>query len=292
MLRFQFKVYVHKDISASLGIQSGELLEVGNIAEKSAQIITLENVTVGYGREIVLKDLTVTFQGPGLVQVIGPNGAGKTTLLRTILGLIKPIKGRILINGIDVTGKPSKAGPLIGYVPQIMVVKGEEYPVSAWEYVAMSLLLHKKKWPRIGSGESVKAVRFILRIVGVPEELWHKPMWELSGGQRQRVLLARALVYNPPIILMDEPLSNVDPAGRAELAKLIGELSHQRLILVTSHDPTLLMPYTKEVLLLNREYYMIGAPKDVFKIEYLKNIYGESVVNLGEHMHISNSHYR
>jgi len=252
--------------------------------------ITLIDITVDYNGEIILKDLNAEFKGPGLVQVLGPNGAGKSTLFRTILGLVKPAKGTILIDGEDVTGNPLKAGRKIGYVPQIVLTEIEEYPLSTWEYILMSRQLHKR-WPRITSENDKREIARILQLVGLEREAWKKPIRELSGGQRQRALIARALIHNPPILLMDEPLSSIDPKGKKELADLIGRLSIHRLVIVATHDPTILLPYTKTVLLLNRHFYRIGKPEEVLEIENLKAVYGEAVIHLENHIHICDSHF-
>ncbi|MCD6096190.1 MAG: ATP-binding cassette domain-containing protein, partial [Thermoprotei archaeon] len=159
-----------------------------------------------------------------------------------------------------------------------------------WEYVLMSRQLHKR-WPRITSENDKREVARILQLVGLEREAWKKPIRELSGGQRQRALIARALIYNPPILLMDEPLSSIDPKGKKELADLIGRLSIHRLVIVATHDPTMLLPYTKTVLLLNRHFYRIGKPEEVLEIENLRAVYGEAVIHLENHIHICDSHF-
>ncbi len=252
--------------------------------------IEIDNITVRFGYEEILSNLTLKLKGPSLIQIIGPNGAGKTTLLKAILGLIKPVSGRIIINGIDITAKPDKVGNLVGYVPQLMPLDSH-IPVTAWELVLNSLLLHRRRFPRIlAKKDETERVKKTLEIVDVPQDRWHKPFFELSGGERQRVLLARALVYDPQILLLDEPLSAVDPLGKVELAGIIGELAESKLILVTSHDPILLLPYTDQIILLNRSYYVIGKPEEILTVDVLKNVYGESAILLEEHVHISDEH--
>ena len=260
------------------------------VATSTRPSVRVVELTVGYGDDIVLENLNLEFRGPGLIQILGPNGAGKTTLLKAILGLIKPLRGRVYINGVDVTGSPDKAGSSVGYVPQLFVTGHNPYPVTAWEFIESSLLLHRK-WPRVfATLEEKKRIEYVLEKVGLPREAWHKSLWSLSGGQRQRVLIARALIHDPEILVMDEPLSAVDPAGRVGLAGLIGELAEEKLVIVTSHDPMLLLKYTSMVLLLNRRLYMYGRPEEVLTIENARRIYGEAAIPVREHVHISDAH--
>ncbi|HFC49232.1 MAG TPA: metal ABC transporter ATP-binding protein [Thermofilum sp.] len=253
--------------------------------------VKFEKVTVAYSDENIIENFTAEFRGAGLIQIMGPNGAGKTTLLKTLLGLIKPISGRVYINDVNVTGNPSLAGKFVGYVPQFMAERLTNFPLTAWEIVSNLYILHEKKWPRVIEDMKVKErVRLSLTTVGLPKKTWFRSINELSGGQRQRVLIARAIVHDPPILVMDEPLASVDPRGRAELAELIGKMSKNKLIIITSHDPTLLLQYTTKVVLLNRKYYVIGTPDEVLKIEILSKVYGGSAIPIIQHIHISDYH--
>jgi zinc/manganese transport system ATP-binding protein len=256
----------------------------GTVLEKRSleQSIHIENIVVKYGDFIALEVDRLDFYGPGLIQVLGPNGAGKTTLLRTILGLIRPYRGRVEICGIDVTGNPRQAGICTGYVPQILST-ALHYPLTPWELVFYELRLRRLLRDK---AQIVEA----LRRVGLPEKTWNKPLRDLSGGQRQRAFIARAIAYDPPILLMDEPFSAVDPAGRAELAKLVGELSESRLVIVTSHDPMLLLKYTKEIILVNKRIVAVGPPNTVLRKEILEKVYGGSIMWIEKHIHISDSH--
>jgi len=256
-----------------------------------AGFIEFRKVTVAYNGENIIENFTAKFSGAGLIQIMGPNGAGKTTLLKTLLGLIKPVSGQIYINKVNVTGNPSLAGKFVGYVPQFVGERLTNFPLTAWEIVSNLYMLHKKKWPRIFEDKKVREkVKQSLTTVGLPREAWFKNINELSGGQRQRVLIARAMVHDPPILVMDEPLASVDPKGRAELAELIGKMSKNKLIITTSHDPTLLLQYTTKVVLLNRKYYVIGAPDEVLKIEILSKVYGGSAIPIIQHIHICDYH--
>lgn len=253
------------------------------LSDGSALTVSLENITVGYGDYIVLSGVTLFLRGPGLVQVLGPNGAGKTTLLRTILGFIKPLKGHVLVNGIDVTGRPSQVGRYAGYVPQLEP-SARHYPITAWELIETECKI------RCRGGKQQRRIEEILSRVGLPREIWHRPIGRLSGGQRQRVFIARALVHDPPLLVMDEPFSAVDPVGKAGLAELIGELSNTKLVIVTSHDPMLLLKYTRTVVLINRGVVAVGPPEEVLRREILEKVYGGAVLVVGEHPHIFDEH--
>ncbi len=252
--------------------------------------IRVEELVIGYGRERISGPLSFSLKGPALVQVLGPNGAGKTTLLRTILGLIPPLKGHVYINGVDVTGNPSRAGKLAGYVPQL-AWSGTNFPLTAWEAVEMVYLLHSRKWPRLFPGSGVKrVVENVLGKVGLPPAKWFKDIRFLSGGEKQRVMIARALVADQPVLLMDEPFSAVDPAGRASLAKLVAGLAEEKLVVVTSHDPMLLLEWTDKIILINRSFFAIGAPEEVLTLENTRRVYGEAAIPVTHHIHISDQH--
>ncbi len=234
--------------------------------------IKLKDLCIGYNEPIV-SNLTLNIVGAGLTQIIGPNGAGKTTLLKTILGLIKPIKGKVIV-------KCRK----MGYVPQ-RISLDKFYPLTAWELVLNTLLLYNKKWPRFANSKDKEKVKKALKSVKLPKEKWYDPFMELSGGERQRALIAMAIVHDPDILILDEPLSALDPLGRVEISKLIGTLAKNRLILIACHDPTLLLPYTTTILLLNRNYHAFGPPEEILRVDVLRKVYGESAIEI-EHVHI------
>ncbi len=254
-----------------------------------APSIRLIDITAGYNHETILESLSMEYSGSGVIQVLGPNGAGKTTLLKVILGVLKPWRGSVIINGEDVTGRPEKAGKYVGYTPQLTLYKSY-YPITLRELVECCLVM-RRGWPRILlSRDEKRRVEEVLRMVGLPEEVWDKDFGELSGGQRQRGLIARALVSNPPILLLDEPFSNVDPAGRVEIAELVGKLSSDKLIIVTSHDPMLLLKYTSRILLINRGIYVYGSPGEVLRQGIVEKIYGHAALEVRSHIHIFDSH--
>uniref|UniRef100_A0A7C4D8K4 Metal ABC transporter ATP-binding protein n=1 Tax=Staphylothermus marinus TaxID=2280 RepID=A0A7C4D8K4_STAMA len=236
--------------------------------------LVIENLSVAYGDEIVLSDLNFEFNGYGIIQVIGPNGAGKTTLLKTIAGLIKPIKGRVILESSNSSGRRVS----IGYVPQDTSNIPMHYPVTVYDYVASSFSI-KKRWPRLKLNSLEKEIveNALSRVELNPRE-WFKSLSELSGGEKQRVLIARCLVLNPSVILLDEPFSNVDRDGRFKLAKLVSELSKEKLFIIANHDPYLLIDKTDSILMINRKEYFYGKPRDVLVRDKIVKIYGPGVV--------------
>ncbi len=252
--------------------------------------VRIENLTAGYNGLPVIKNVSFEYRGYGIIQVLGPNGAGKTTLLRAILGLIRPLSGHVYINGEDVTGKPERVGKYAGYVPQSTNIQETYYPITLRELVECCYLM-KRGWPRIridSGGKNI--VEKALDMAGLPREIWDKRFWDLSGGQKQRGYIARALVGNPEILLMDEPFSNIDPSGRVELAERIGHISRSKLMIITSHDPMLLLKYTSKILMINRDVYIYGDPEEVLRKEVAEKIYGKAIIKVREHLHILDSH--
>ncbi|MEB3844725.1 MAG: metal ABC transporter ATP-binding protein [Desulfurococcales archaeon] len=252
--------------------------------------IEVENVEVAYKGESVLHIERLELEGPGLVQVLGPNGAGKTTLLRLLAGLVKPRSGSIIINGVNITGNPRIAGRFLSYVPQSPPV-GRYSPLTAFDTVCYSVLM-RRSWPRLYcDSKTRRLVEDALSRVGVPSSHWFKRLTELSGGQLMRVFIAKSIAAGRPVILMDEPLSPVDPAGKTGLAKLIVDASKDRLVIVTSHDPMLLLDKTKTLVLVNRRVVAYGPPSVVIRREVLEEVYGSAIIPVGpSHLHIVDSH--
>lgn len=237
--------------------------------------IRIENLTVMFGNEVVLYNFNFEYVGNGLVQIIGPNGAGKTTLLKAIVGLIKPVSGRVLINGYESNSRLVN----VGYVPQKLGFDSYGYPFTVFDYLVSNLLIKtRRRFRLIPRVEEKRIVSFTLSKVGLSRDKWLKRIDELSGGELQRVLIAKALIHNPSVLLLDEPFSNIDPEGRFSLAKTLVELSKEKIVLVTSHDPYILLPYTDIIVLLNKTKYYVGKPSEVLTRDNIVSIYGDNVV--------------
>ncbi len=246
--------------------------------------LVIKDLSIGYQSPLI-EGINIALSPPALVQVIGPNGVGKTTLFKTIAGFIKPLRGRVLVGGTDLTGAPSLAGRYVGYVPQLSLNPISSFPMSLWEFLRYGLELAGR-----GLGDVWDEVANMLELVEIPKDLWFKDIRKLSGGQRQKAFIARALLSGNSILLLDEPLSNLDVTSRSQLVRLLLNLSKEKLIVVSMHDPALFLQSSKYIILLGRGKYFAGSPNDVMKIEILKDIYGESVTLVERCQHILDLH--
>jgi len=251
------------------------------------QSIRAEDLSVSYGEEIVFRGESFEFIGPGLFLVIGPNGAGKTTLFRALLGLIE-VKGRVYMNGVEVTGSPERAGRFAGYVPQLGILS-PPFPLSVRELLESAAILRGGSAGREVGDEGKASIESLVRDLGL-SEIMERPFQQLSGGQKQRVMLARALIRDPPILIMDEPLTAMDPTGRENLIRIIFELSERKLLLVSSHDPTLFINRAKALVALNRGIVAMGPPEEVLREDVMKRVYGGNVLLVERCLHVVDYH--
>jgi ABC-type Mn2+/Zn2+ transport system ATPase subunit len=211
----------------------------------------------------------VTFEAhPGeVVAVLGPNGGGKSTLFRALLGELPYRRG-----SVELAGRP-------GYVPQTQRAR-LDFPVSAYDVALMGAYGRTPWFRRLGRDDRA-AARAALARVGLEAEAGER-FGALSGGQRQRVLIARALVQDAPVLLLDEPLSGVDAPSAARIETLFEQLRGEgRVLLVATHDARLARAWQR-VLCLNRAQIAFGAPAEVLTSDVLQATYGGELVVLGD----------
>ncbi len=240
-------------------------------SELSQIPIHIEDLTVAYQETPVLWDLDLDVPAGVLMAVVGPNGAGKTTLIKSILGLVRPVAGQILIYG-----QPYRAQRrLVAYVPQRSSVDWD-FPTTALDVVLMGLY-GQLGWFRRPGRLQREAARQALRKVGI-EELAHRQINQLSGGQQQRVFLARALVQNAQIYLMDEPFQGVDATTESAIIALMQALRAEgKTLMVVHHDLQTVTEYFDWVTLLNVRRIASGPVSEVFTPENLRLTYGGRV---------------
>ena len=212
----------------------------------SNKAIEVTSVAFSYGGTPTLENVSFTLEIGGSLGIVGPNGGGKTTLLKLMLGLLVPDKGEIRIFGQP----PGEARKQIGYVPQY-VDFDRSFPVTALDVVLMGRLGLTRL---LGSyrQEDRRLAQQAMEQVGV----WHlkqRRLGSLSEGQRQRVLLARALVTEPRLLVLDEPTASVDPVAEQEIMRLLGEMRENMTVIMVSHDLELLTSCVSRLVYVNRQ---------------------------------------
>lgn len=232
-------------------------------------LISAKNLAAGYRGNAVWHDASFEIGTGEFVAVIGPNGAGKTTLFRLLLGLQHPSTGSLhVFNSI-----PKKGNPRIGYVPQTHVIDSDTN-VEALELVRLGS--SGRKWGlNPFSQEDRHSAHEILEEVGA-SALEHRSLGELSGGELQRVFLAEALVSDPEILLLDEPLSNLDIRREKELIQLVDKIVRSRNVtsLLIAHHINPLLPFIDKVLYIANGRVATGKPQDVLTSKILSALYG------------------
>jgi len=235
-------------------------------------IITAENLTAGYQDNIVWRDASFAIDHGEFVAIIGPNGSGKTTLFRLLLGLQQPVHGDIRI----FDARPKHGNQHIGYVPQRHLIDADT-TLESLELVRLGY--SGKRWglnPFLRDDR--KAAFDALRSVGA-EDLAHRSLGGLSGGEIQRVFLAEALVSDPHLLLLDEPLSNLDVRREQELVQVIHHVVRSRKVtaLLIAHNINPLLPVLDKVIYIANCRVAIGKPDEVLTSEALSALYGVQV---------------
>lgn len=211
----------------------------------SKPIVEINNVTFAYNGQTALQDVSLEIRQGDFIAMIGPNGGGKTTLLKLILGLLKPDKGIIRVVGQST----QKASACIGYVPQDVHIN-RSFPITAMDVVLMGKLEPGKRWARKTASNRREAIAALERLEMAA--LAEKKIGELSGGQCQRVFIARALVTQPQLLLLDEPTASIDTKGQADFFEMLKALNKHVTIVVVSHDLLAVSRYVKSVACVNR----------------------------------------
>jgi zinc transport system ATP-binding protein len=211
-----------------------------------ARLFEMKSLSASYGSNLVLEDVNFYVQENDFIGVIGPNGGGKTTLLKVILGLLKPVSGKIQFNSELVTSNS------IGYLPQIST--GDvNYPVTVTDIVLSGLMIRKGIISRMSESDKRKASE-IIEELGL-KDMAKSSLSELSGGQLQRVFLGRAVIGNPRLLLLDEPGNFVDSSFENDFYEKLKELNSRMAILMVSHDVGTISSHIKSFACVNRKLH-------------------------------------
>jgi len=227
-------------------------------------VAELRNVTVSLAGNVVLQDVCLDIAAGDYMAILGPNGSGKTTLLKVLLGLIEPDRGEVRLFG----GPPKRARDRIGYVPQHSRFD-PSFPIRVQDVVLMGRL-GRRHLGRPDADDRAAARAALARVE--MDGIGDRPIGNLSGGQLQRVLIARALVQQPELLLLDEPTSSLDERVGRSVWELFEELSHEMTVVVVTHDIGAISRFVRSVACLNRVLHHHPTPE--LTPEILEETYG------------------
>ncbi len=245
-------------------------------------LVELQDVSVRYANGVLALDrITLDVNQKDLLALLGPNGAGKSTLLKVILGLVKPTSGIIKLFGSTDLAKNLKS---VGYVPQSAQARDTNLPFSVFETVLLGRTRHAGLLHRMGTHDR-KKVEEVLKMFGL-YELKDRKIGQLSGGQTQRVFLAKAMVSEPKLLLLDEPTSGVDPASKHDFYGILERLNKESdiAVILSSHDISAITKLATRVLCINRSQFFCGLNEDFSATAELPKVYDHPVEVL-EHDH-------
>ncbi len=234
--------------------------------------VSLERVSIRLGDKTIQRGMDFGVEQGQLVAVLGPNGAGKSTLLKLLLGLLRPFEGVVRVLGRT----PRTGNPLVGYLPQFLNLDGMN-TVRARDIVGFGLDGHRWGFGLPSRKREATLDRILEEVDALPFS--GAAFDEVSGGERQRLLLAQALVSDPQLLLLDEPLASLDIARAQEVITLVSKVCRSRniTVLLVTHDVNPLLPHIDKVLYLANGQSALGKPEEVITSEVLSRLYGSRV---------------
>jgi zinc transport system ATP-binding protein len=238
-------------------------------------VVELRDIGVRYPNGVIALDgITLDVNDLDIIALIGPNGAGKSTLLKVILGLIRPTSGTIKLFGSEDLTQNLK---YVGYVPQSAQARDPNLPFTVFETVMLGRTPQAGVLHRVGKGDRQK-VEETLRLFSVLD-LKDRRIGQLSGGQAQRVFLAKAMVAEPNLLLLDEPTSGVDTTSKAEFYSMLERLNKEKgiTVILSSHDVGVITKIANRVLCINRTQFFCGENADFQASTELHRVYDHPV---------------
>ncbi|HET6807778.1 MAG TPA: metal ABC transporter ATP-binding protein [Nitrososphaera sp.] len=246
------------------------------------QIVEIDRLSYAYSGNLVLDNISFTIDEGDILGIIGPNGAGKTTLFSCMLGLLDDYTGTIKILGEDIKKKNSKVFKGIGYIPQKKIIE-QNFPATVEEIVSLGITTTGKV--------SKEKITLALETAGLLVQK-DRRVGELSGGQQQRVLIAKAMVNNPKLLILDEPVTGIDLEMQNKFYSLLKRLNQKNNITIiwASHDLDAVNRFATSVACINRSMFFHGKTYEFFENPDLLKAYSES--SMQAHMHLHNHTHR
>jgi zinc transport system ATP-binding protein len=231
-------------------------------------VVSLEHIYFSYNNHLILEDISLDIYDKDFMGLVGPNGSGKTTLLKIMLGLLRPVSGRVTVLG----NAPQKIHREIGYVPHFLE-SDRGFPISVIDVVLMGRL---SRLPSLGryTHSDLDVAEEALRSVDL-YELRTQRFGTLSQGQRQRVLIARALAAQPRLLILDEPTTSVDFQTEQCIYELLKELNKKITLILVSHDLSLISAYVTRLAFLNRR--LVLHPGGEISLGTIEGLYGTPI---------------
>jgi len=246
-------------------------------------VVTAESLSFRFNGVEILSDVTFALERGEFLGIVGPNGSGKTTLIRLLLGLLKPTRGTVTLFGLstDAFSQWRK----VGYLPQKIAAFNPNFPATVEEIVALGLLAGKSFPRRIARTDrrSIDEAMALLDITSIRNKL----IGELSGGQQQRVLIARALVAEPELLILDEPTTALDPEGRERFFATLKTLNRHRAvtIIMITHDMGTIGQHASKLLYLDKNLIFFGGFDDFCLSTDMTEYFGEHSQHVICHRH-------
>ena len=246
------------------------------------QLVEIDRLSYAYSGNLVLSNISFTIDEGDILGIIGPNGAGKTTLFSYMLGLRDDYTGTIKILGEDIKKKNSKVFKSIGYIQQKKTIE-QNFPATVEEIVSLGISVTDKT--------SKEKIDLALETVGLLAQK-DRRVGELSGGQQQRVLIAKAMVNDPKLLILDEPATGIDLEMQNRFYSLLKKLNQENKITIiwASHDLDAVNRFATSVACINRSMFFHGKAFEFFENPDLLKAYSES--SMQAHMHLHNHTHR
>ncbi len=241
---------------------------VGEEPRASASVVAFEHAGVVFGQRRIWQDADFELRGGDFAGLIGPNGTGKTTLLRVLLGQVSLAEGNVRVLG----RLPGRGNPAIGYVPQRRSLAAD-LAVRGYDLVLLGLVGHKWGFGAASAAER-RAVAAALEAVGASAYA-DEPVGLLSGGEQQRLLIAQALLTQPRLLLLDEPLASLDLKSQHEIVQLVETIRRERrmTVILVAHDLNPLLALLDRIVFIVRGRVVAGAADDVVRSDLLSRLY-------------------
>lgn len=248
------------------------------------QVLAVRNLSYSYHSSAALDDITLDVSSGDYVGLVGPNGSGKSTLIRAVLGLI-PLQGSaISLFGTAISS--FRDWQRVGYLPQRIGQINPHFPACAEEIVSLGLLCLKKGYPKRIHHEDLERVLHAMELLGIAD-LRNKPIGELSGGQQQRVFIARAIVHQPSLLILDEPTTALDPETRERFYAVLADLNASRgmSIIFVTHDIGTIGRYANRLLYLDKRVIFYGGFDEFCRSDEMAAYFGDYSQHIICHRH-------